>query len=118
MSKGLALILCILTFTLVQILTWFQLNGQFIWKYCKDNPLILSLVGIPMSYLFILGTKYTVWAFGDLLWPARFIGFSIGMLQYALFVNYYFSEGMNLKTWVSLSLCFVLIGIQVLWKTT
>ncbi len=53
-----------------------------------------------------------------LLWPARFIGFSIGMLQYALFVNYYFSEGMNLKTWVSLSLCFVLIGIQVLWKTS
>ena len=33
-----------LFFLAAHVVTWFQLNGQFIWKYCKDNPLILSFV--------------------------------------------------------------------------
>ena len=105
-----------LFFLAAHVVTWFQLNGQFIWKYCKDNPLILSLVGIPMSYLFILGTKYTVWAFGDLLWPARFIGFGIGIIVYAIFVGIFFQEGITSKTFISLLLSLVLIFIQVFWK--
>ena len=51
-----------------------------------------------------------------LLWPARFIGFGVGMIIYAVFVQYHFNEGINVKTWVSLSLAFLLICIQVLWK--
>ena len=105
-----------LFFLAAHVITWFQLNGQFIWKYFKDNPLILSLVGIPMSYLFILGTKYTVWAFGDLLWPARFIGFGIGIIVYAIFVGIFFQEGITLKTFVSLLMSVSLIFIQVFWK--
>ena len=105
-----------LFFLAAHVVTWFQLNGQFIWKYFKDNPLILSLVGIPMSYLFILGTKYTVWAFGDLLWPARFIGFGIGIIVYAIFVGIFFQEGITLKTFVSLLISISLIFIQVFWK--
>ena len=105
-----------LFFLAAHVITWFQLNGQFIWKYFKDNPLILSLVGIPMSYLFILGTKYTVWAFGDLLWPARFIGFGIGIIVYAIFVGIFFQEGITLKTFVSLLISVSLIFIQVFWK--
>ena len=105
-------------FLLGHILVWYQLNGQFLWKSFRDNEWAVAAAGFVISFFFIWGTKHTVDAMEGLLWPARFIGFSIGMLQYALFVNYYFSEGMNLKTWVSSSLCFVLIGIQVLWKTT
>ena len=105
-----------LFFLAAHVVTWFQLNGQFIWKYFKDNPLILSLVGIPMSYLFILGTKYTVWAFGDLLWPARFIGFGLGIIVYAIFVGIFFQEGITLKTFVSLLISISLIFIQVFWK--
>ena len=105
-----------LFFLAAHVITWFQLNVQFIWIYFKDNPLILSLVGIPMSYLFILGTKYTVWAFGDLLWPARFIGFGIGIIVYAIFVGIFFQEGITLKTFVSLLISVSLIFIQVFWK--
>jgi|TARA_R100000479_G_C6295052_1_gene168047 hypothetical protein len=105
-----------LFFLAAHVVTWFQLNGQFIWKYFKDNPLILSLVGIPMSYLFILGTKYTVWAFGDLLWPARFVGFGLGIIVYAIFVGIFFQEGITLKTFVSLLISISLIFIQVFWK--
>ena len=111
------LTLGILCFFVGHCLVWYHLSGQFLWKSFRENEWIVALAGFIISFFFIWGTKYTVDAMEGLLWPARFIGFSIGMLQYALFVNFYFSEGMNLKTWVILSLCFVLIGIQVLWKT-
>ena len=47
----------------------------------------------------------------------RFVGFSIGMVVYALGVSYFFKEGITNKTFVSLALCVVLVAIQVLWKT-
>ena len=53
---------------------------------------------------------------GGLLWPARFIGFGVGMIIYAIGVWYFFSEGINMKTTVSLGLAILLIIIQVLWK--
>mgnify|MGYP003144921979 CR=1 FL=1 len=111
-----SLILGVFIFMLAHILTWFQLNGQFIWKSFKDNSMLLSIIGIPMSYLFILGTKYTVESFGGLLWPSRFIGFGIGIVIYALMVSWLFGEGFTTKTIVSIAISLILISIQVLWK--
>ena len=93
-----------------------QLNGQFKWEWFQQNELILALCGIIISFFYIWGTKYTVAGMGGLLWPARFIGFGVGMIIYAIFVNYHFSEGINSKTWVSLGLALILILIQVFWK--
>tara|TARA_R110000824_G_scaffold339991_3_gene526524 strand:- start:270 stop:617 length:348 start_codon:yes stop_codon:yes gene_type:complete len=104
-----------LFFLCAHIITWFQLNGQFLWKFFKDNTFLLALTGIPISYLYIWGTKYTVESFG-LLWPARFVGFGVGIIIYALFVGIFFKEGITLKTFVSLILSFSLVCIQVLWK--
>tara|TARA_Y100000361_G_scaffold85660_1_gene76103 strand:- start:598 stop:948 length:351 start_codon:yes stop_codon:yes gene_type:complete len=98
------------------IITWFQLNGQFLWKFFKENTFLLALAGIPISYLYILATKYTVESFDGLLWPARFIGFGVGIIIYALFVGMFFKEGITYKTFVSLLLSFSLICIQVFWK--
>ena len=78
--------------------------------------MLLSIIGIPMSYLFILGTKYTVESFGGLLWPSRFIGFGVGMVIYALCVSYFFNEGLSIKTIISLLISIALICIQVFWK--
>ena len=103
-------------FLLGHILVWYQLNGQFLWKSFRDNEWAVAAAGFVISFFFIWGTKHTVDAMEGLLWPARFIGFGVGMLQYAIFVNYHFSEGITLKTWISLILCVSLIGIQVLWK--
>jgi hypothetical protein len=66
--------------------------------------------------MYIWGTKYTVEGTGGFLWPARFIGFGIGMIFYAVLVNFHFDEGITPKTWVSLALSFLLICIQVFWK--
>jgi len=103
-------------FFVAHIAVWFQLNGQFKWDWFKNNELILSLFGIPLSFLYIWATKYTVNGFDGLLWPGRFIGFGVGMVIYALFTSYFFSEGITMKTGVSLGLCLLLIAIQVFWK--
>ena len=104
-------------FILAHIAVFFQLNGQFKWDWFKKNEFIVASSGLIISYFYIWGTKYTVGAFDGLLWPARFVGFSIGMVIYALGVSFFFKEGITNKTLVSLILCFMLVIIQVVWKT-
>ena len=111
------LITGIFWFILGHIFVFFQLNGQFKWDWFKKNELIVAASGLIISFFFIWGTKYTVEAFNGLLWPARFVGFSIGMVIYALGVSYFFKEHATTKTVVSLTLCLILVIIQVFWKT-
>jgi len=111
------LITGIFWFILGHIFVFFQLNGQFKWDWFKKNELIVAASGLIISYFYIWGTKYTVEGLNGELWPARFIGFSIGMVIYALGVSYFFKEGITNKTLISLLLCVVLVAIQVLWKT-
>ena len=104
-------------FILGHVAVFFQLNGQFKWEWFKNNEFILACCGLFISFFYIWGTKYTVEGFGGLLWPTRFVGFAIGISVYAAGVSYLFKETINAKTFVSLVLCFILISIQVLWKT-
>ena len=60
--------------------------------------------------------KHTVQYFDGTMWPARFIGFGVGIVIYAILVGIFFNEGINLKTFVSLLLSLTLICIQVFWK--
>lgn len=110
------LITGVLCFFGAHLLTFYQLNGQFIWKSFQKYEWAVAAAGMILSYFYIWGTKYTVAGMGGMLWPARFIGFSIGMLLYALLVSYHFNEGLSLKTLVSLALCVALISIQLFWK--
>jgi len=112
-------ILGVICFGMAHLLAFYQLNGQFLKStdWFKNNTFLVAAFGVIVSYFYIYGTKYTVAGMGGLLWPARFIGFSIGMLLYAILINYHFNEGITTKTFVSLVLCLILIGIQVLWKT-
>ena len=111
-----SLIYGILLFFGAHIITWFQLNGQFKWDWFVKNEWLMVLVGIPISFLYIWATKYSVNGFGGLLWPTRFIGFGVGMVIYAVFVSYFFNEALTPKTIISLVLALILICIQVLWK--
>ena len=104
-------------FILAHIGAFIQLNGQFKWVWFAKNEWALALAGLIISFFYIWGTKYTVLAFEGLLWPARFIGFGIGMIVYAIGVWFFFKEGITPKTFISLILCIILISIQVLWKT-
>lgn len=106
----------LLFFIVGHFAAFIQLNGQFKWEWFQKNEWIIALFGVPMSFLYIWGTKHTVEAMGGLLWPTRFIGFGIGIIIYAILVNYFFNEEVSLKTFVSLMLAVSLICIQVFWK--
>tara|TARA_R110000822_G_scaffold1521_1_gene6869 strand:- start:56 stop:421 length:366 start_codon:yes stop_codon:yes gene_type:complete len=112
------LLLGIFCFLIGHICVFFQLNGQFFkTDWFRRNELLVVSAGVIISYFYLWGTRYTVQGFEGLLWPTRFVGFSIGISTYALGVSYFFKEGITNKTLVSLTLCFVLVLIQVLWKT-
>ena len=116
MSKLAALFLCIGTFLLVQILTWFQLNGQFIWPWFKNNVLILCLFGLPISWLYIEATRWGFIAFDGTLWPGRLLGFAMGIFSFAVCTNIFLGEGLTIKSITSLVLATALVCIQVFWK--
>ena len=103
-------------FILAHIIVWFQLNGQFFNEWFKNNNLILALFGVPISYLYIYGTKYCYEGFDGLIWPGRFIGFACGMVIFAAFSSSIMGEGITVKTGLSLILAVALVGIQIFWK--
>lgn len=111
-----SLIIGIGMFFIAHALTFIQLNGQFLWKSFQKNEWVVAAFGFVLSFFYIWGTKYTVEGMGGLLWPTRFIGFTIGMVTYTLGVSYFFKEGITTKTFISLILAFILICIQVLWE--
>jgi|TARA_R110001592_G_scaffold20489_4_gene83034 hypothetical protein len=114
MSK---LLITIILFCLGNILIWFQTNGQFLWRWFDKHPVFLSIVfGGVISYFFIYATKIGYNYFDGLLWPVKFVGFSVGILTYAGLTYYFMSESLSLKTIICLVLAFLIIGIQVLWK--
>ena len=100
-----------------QTLIWFQTNGQFIWPWFKENPLIVSIVGgTIISYTFILGTRMAFEYFDGQLWPGRFLGFSMGISSFAFLTWAFFGEAINLKTAICLVLATSIICIQLFWK--
>ena len=103
-------------FILAHIIVWFQLNGQFFSEWFKSNNFILALFGVPISYLYIWGTKYCYEGFDGLIWPGRFIGFACGMVIFAAFSSSIMGEGITVKTGLSLILAVALVDIQIFWK--
>lgn len=111
------LLIGIILFLIGQALIWIQTNGQFIWKWAKDNPLGMALIfSIPISYGFIYATKMVVEYFDGALWPGRFIGFGTGMIIFSILTYYFMGEGITSKTAVSLVLATTLVLIQIFWK--
>ena len=107
----------ILLFIVGQSLIWIQTNGQFVWKWVDRNPLLMSIgLGVPISYMFILATKYCVNHFDGQLWPSRFIGFAIGICCFAALTWFFKGEGLNTKTLICLALSITIITIQLFWK--
>ena len=109
MNKNILITILLLFF--LQILVWFQLNGQLIWKWFKDNPFLLCLSGIPITYGFWLSTKYGYAGFGE-LWPIRLLGFATGMISFPFITWMMLGEGITIKTGISIILAIVIMLIQ------
>ena len=100
---------------LAQILAFLQLQGQLAWKFPKENPWIMALMGIPISYLYIQTTRIFNDHF-DATWPGRLIGFGVGVVIFTAMSWLIFQETPTPKTLVCVGLGLIIIAIQVIWK--
>ena len=108
-------ILTILIFLLNNILIWYQLNSQLVWDWAKGTKSmwIMSILGIPISLLFWLATKWGYIGFGN-LWAVRFMGFATSMLTFPIMTWLYLGETITLKTLITILLATVIMVLQLL----
>jgi hypothetical protein len=106
----------IILFVIGQGMVWIQINGPLIWDWAKKYKLALTLVGIPITYIFMEGTRLTVTGFEGLFWPGRFVSFVSGIIIFTAFTYFFKGEGITLKTAISLTLASCIILIQLFWK--
>ena len=101
---------------LAQLVIWFQINGQFIWPSFSKNEILLSFVGVPISWMLITATKHGYIAFEGVLWPQRLIAFATGIILFSLFTWVFMGEGITTKTLICLILSITIVLIQVFWR--
>lgn len=101
---------------IAQIITFFQLQGQMKYELLKNNMWLTVLMGLPISFLFMMSVKNFVLAYGGQIWPSRIIGFGIGVIIFTIMSVVLFKEPMTLKTIMCLILGLAIIMIQLFWK--
>ena len=110
------LFIAIILATVAQSLTFFQGQSQFIWTWAKNNPIAISFMGVPISYLFIKFVKYAALSFNGEIWPGRLIGFAVGAIVFSILASAVMKEPVSAKTFICLILSAGILGIQIFWK--
>jgi hypothetical protein len=103
-------------FIIGQLVIWFQSHLQFISNWSKDNPFLIAVPGVAVSYVSILATRNLAEAFGGLVYPSRLIGFGIGIVIFSSLTWLLLGENINMKSAVSIILAFCIMLIQLFWK--
>ena len=101
---------------IAQVITFIQLQGQLKIEWLKNNMWFGILMGMPISYLFMLSVKYLVTAYDGQIWPSRLIGFGIGVTVFTGMSFLMFNEHLTSKTLTCLGLGVIIILIQIFWK--
>ena len=110
------LILGAIYFIIGQIIIWFQSHLQFFSNWSKDNPLLIAIPGVLVSYVSILATKHVAEAYDGLVWPSRLIGFGIGIILFSVLTWVLLGEKIEIKSAVCVTLAFCILIIQLFWK--
>ena len=110
------LLLGFIYFIIGQIVIWFQSHLQFISNWSKENPFLVAVPGIAVSYVSILATRNLAEAFDGLVWPSRLIGFSIGIILFSALTWMLLGEKIEMKSAVCVILAFCILLIQLFWK--
>ena len=106
----------LLLFVLGHIFVWMQLNGPIIWPAWKKYRFAISLLGVPITYIFMYATQNAITGYQGSFWPGRFTAFCCGITIFTIFTYVFKGEGINAKTAVSLTLAFTIIILQLFWK--
>ena len=109
------IVLSTVIFLFSQILIWYQLNSQLVWKWAEGHKSMMwmSLLGIPISMLMWYCTKWGYIGFGS-LWAVRFMGFATSMLVFPIMTYFYLGEPMTLKVWITLILALIIMILQLI----
>ena len=99
-----------------QALTFLQLQGQYKYEWVKTNFIWMSLLGIPISLLFMYSVRHMVAAYDGELWPSRLSGYGIGVTVFIIMSKMWFNEPISVKTLICLLLSLSIIFIQLFWK--
>lgn len=106
----------IFLYLIAQTIVWYQINSQFLSPWVREHPLTMSLLGVPISLIYIYATKDLVEYYEGDLWPQRLIGFSMGMVAFAFLTWVHFQQPITLKTAITLALATLIVVIQIVWK--
>ena len=102
---------------LAQIGAWFQHNLQFKYPKYDETWWGWYALSVPLTYVFVLSTKYNYTGYGESVWAGRFAGFAVGVIVFAGLIQYFFQEKFTTKIAVQIALCFVILAVQAFWKT-
>ena len=107
------IVLTTIAFFIANILVWYQLNSQLVWKWAESykSMWIMSLLGIPISILFWYCTKWGYIGFGN-LWSVRFLGFAASMMTFPIMTYWYLGEPMTIKIILTLGLVTIIMLLQ------
>lgn len=106
--------LSVFLFFIAQSLAWLQINGQFVWPLMQKHKFLVSLLGIPISYLLMIATDLAFRGMDGKTWPGRLLAFAVGILVFTVFTNVFLGEGITPKVVVSLLLATILLIIQLI----
>jgi hypothetical protein len=73
----------------------------------------MSLLGVPISYIYIKATEYSYQHFNQ-LWPGRILAFSVGIIIFSYMTWHLTGEGFTTKTMISIFLAFLIMIIQLI----
>lgn len=102
-------------FILAQAGAWMQHNLQFKYKNLTPEWWGWYVLGIPITWFFLTATKYGVNGWGS-LWANRFVGFSIGMILYAILTQHFFDETITPKILIQILLATSIILVEAFWR--
>ena len=109
------IVISTLLFVFSQVLIWYQLNSQLVWKWAESykSMWLMALLGIPISALMWYCTKIGYVGFGN-LWAVRFMGFATSMMTFPIMTWLYLGETISLKSMISLGLAVIIMLLQLI----
>jgi len=101
---------------IAQLGAWLQHNLQFKYPELDEKWWGMYALSVPLTYVFILSTKFNVEGYGGSIWAGRFVGFAIGIVIYAIMIQIFFKEPFTTKIATQILLCMAILAVQAFWK--
>lgn len=105
----------ILLLVIADVLAYIQMYFPTMWNLSKLQKLFLLMLGIPISYLFMVGTKFTMQSL-ETQWASRIMFLLLGNFVFLLCAMFIAGEQLTIKNGVVLGLTVLLLLIQIVWK--